>query len=283
MLPSTETLISLALQEDIAFGDLTSMAIFPVAHRSSARVVARQKLVVCGLEAAQRVFERIDPALNIKLRAKDGKILQAGDVLMQVSGSTISLLTAERTVLNFLQRLSGIATQSRRFADAAQACSKTVRIADTRKTTPGWRALEKYAVRCGGCSNHRFSLGEHVMIKDNHVAAAGSIRKAVAAARKAAPHLSRIEVEADTLKQVDAAVAAGADVILLDNMQPAQIKAAIQRIAGIALVEISGGVTLQNLADYLLPGVDVVSVGALTHSAPAADLSMEMVASPLAR
>jgi nicotinate-nucleotide pyrophosphorylase (carboxylating) len=152
-----------------------------------------------------------------------------------------------------------------------------VRIADTRKTTPGWRALEKYAVRCGGCSNHRFSLGEHVMIKDNHIAAAGSIRKAVNAARKAAPHLSRIEVEADNLRQVGEALAAGADVILLDNMGPAQISAAVKRIAGRAIVEISGGVNLRNLADYVLPGVDVISIGALTHSAVAADLSMDLL------
>lgn len=278
MLPSAEALISLALQEDTAFGDLTSMAIFPASHRSSTRIVARQQLVVCGLDIARRVFERVDPALKITARTSDGKGLKPDDVLLEVSGSTISLLTAERTALNFLQRLCGIATQAHRFAEVVKANSSAVRIVDTRKTTPGWRALEKYAVRCGGCHNHRFSLGEHVMIKDNHVAAAGSIRKAVAAARKLAPHLSRIEVEADTLKQVDAAVAAGADVILLDNMKPAQIETAIQRIGGRALVEISGGVNLQNLPDYLLPGVDVISIGALTHSAPAADLSMEVVA-----
>jgi len=277
LLLAAENLITLALQEDAAFGDLTSMAIFPPAHRSRARMVARQPLVVCGLEVARRVFERIDPTLKIRLLAEDGDVVAAGAKLMQISGSTIALLTAERTALNFLQRLSGIATHSRRFADLVRTHGSKIRIADTRKTTPGWRALEKYAVRCGGCSNHRFSLGEHVMIKDNHVAAAGSIRKAVMAARQAAPHLSRIEVEADTLKQVAAAVAAGADVILLDNMSPRQILAAAERIAGRALVEISGGVNLQNLPDYLLPGVDVISIGALTHSAPAADLSMEMV------
>ncbi len=276
MLPSTEALISLALQEDLAFGDLTSMAIFPPAHRSQARIVARQPLVLCGVETAARVFERIDPELRIQRMAADGQSLNKGHTVLQVEGSTISLLSGERTALNFLQRLCGIATWSRRFADVASAHSSTIRIADTRKTTPGWRALEKYAVRCGGCSNHRLSLGEHVMIKDNHVAAAGSIRKAVNAARAAAPHLSRIEVEADTLKQVDAAVAAGADVILLDNMRPAQIQEAVKRIAGRAVVEISGGVTLENLAEYLLPGVDVISIGALTHAAVAADLSMEI-------
>jgi len=290
--PQTEQLISLALQEDLAFGDLTSQAIFPATHRSSARLLAREDLVLCGIAVAKRVFERVDPALKINCLARDGQSLQAGEAIMQLEGSTIALLSAERTALNFLQRLSGIATQAKRFADVARAVQNGaceartnksgvtqvgVRIADTRKTTPGWRALEKYAVRCGGCYNHRFSLGEHVMIKDNHVAAAGSISKAVAAARQAAPHLSRIEVEADTLRQVDAAVAAGADVILLDNMQPAQIRTAVQRIAGRALVEISGGVNLNNLADYVLPGVDVISIGALTHSAVAADLSMDIV------
>ncbi|HKX54906.1 MAG TPA: carboxylating nicotinate-nucleotide diphosphorylase [Xanthomonadales bacterium] len=280
MHPSTEDLISLALQEDLAFGDLTSSAIFPPGHRSSARILARQELVLCGIQVAQRVFERIDPTLKIQQLASDGQQLKNGHAVLLIEGSTIALLSAERTALNFLQRLCGIATGSRRFADLAQAHSKTIRIADTRKTTPGWRALEKYAVRCGGCSNHRLSLGEHVMIKDNHVAAAGSIRKAVTAARTAAPHLCRIEVEADTLQQVDAAVAAGADVILLDNMRPTQIQAAVKRIAGRALVEVSGGVGLHNLGDYLLPGVDVISIGALTHSATAADLSMDIIARP---
>jgi nicotinate-nucleotide pyrophosphorylase (carboxylating) len=283
LLPSIDSLVSLALQEDLAFGDLTSTAIFPPGHRSSARIVSRQPMVVCGLEVAAQVFERVDAKLVVKPLLQDGKPATAGEVLMQVSGATRSLLAAERTALNFLQRLCGIATHAQRFSEVVKAKGSAIRIADTRKTTPGWRALEKYAVRCGGCHNHRFSLGEHVMIKDNHVAAAGSIRKAVAAARNAAPHLSRIEVEADTLAQVDAAVAAGADVILLDNMQPAQIKAAIKRIAGKALVEISGGVNLQNLPEYLLPGVDVISIGALTHSAPAADLSMEMRSRPVAR
>lgn len=288
MLPATEQLISLALQEDLAFGDLTSKAIFPPAHQSTAVLLAREELVLCGVDVAARVFESVDPALQVSLRASDGQSLGKGAAVMHISGSTVSLLSAERTALNFLQRLSGIASQSRRFHDAAEAANRraglskpgqvAVRVADTRKTTPGWRALEKYAVHCGGCSNHRFSLGEHVMIKDNHVAAAGSIARAVAAARKSAPHLCRIEVEVDTLQQLDAALKAGADVILLDNMRPAQIRAAIQRVAGKAVVEVSGGVKLHNLADYVIPGVNVISIGALTHSAVAADLSMELVA-----
>jgi nicotinate-nucleotide pyrophosphorylase (carboxylating) len=189
-----------------------------------------------------------------------------------VSGPTAAILTAERTALNFLQRLSGIATLSRAFADAVAGTG--VRIADTRKTTPGFRALEKYAVRCGGCRNHRSSLGEHVLIKDNHIAAAGSLARAVRLARESAPHLARIEVEAGTLSEVREAVRAGAEAVLLDNMTPAQVRSAAALVGGAALVEVSGGVRLENIRDYAVAGVDVISIGALTHSAPAADLSL---------
>jgi nicotinate-nucleotide pyrophosphorylase (carboxylating) len=184
------------------------------------------------------------------------------------------LLTAERTALNFLQRLSGIATQTRRHVDAVKGTG--VRLVDTRKTTPGFRALEKYAVRCGGGVNHRSSLGEHVLIKDNHIAAAGSLTKAVQLCRAAAPHLAKIEVEAKTLAEVREACRAGAGVILLDNMTPAQVQAAVVIIAGRATVEVSGGIRYETLRDYALPGVDVISIGALTHSAPAADLSLDL-------
>jgi nicotinate-nucleotide pyrophosphorylase (carboxylating) len=193
---------------------------------------------------------------------------------MDVAGPTAALLTAERTALNFIQRLSGIATLSRRFADAVKGTG--VRIADTRKTTPGFRALEKYAVRCGGCHNHRSSLGEHVLIKDNHIAAAGSLARAVARARSGAPHLAKIEVEAKTLAQVREAVRSGAEAILLDNMSPAEVAASVAIIGGRAIVEVSGGVRLETLLDYAQPGVDVISIGALTHSAPAADLSLTL-------
>src|SRR5206468_2187220 len=191
---------------------------------------------------------------------------------LNVTGPTTSLLTAERTALNFVQRLSGIATLARKFAAAVAVTG--VRIVDTRKTTPGWRALEKYAVRCGGCFNHRSSLGEHVLIKDNHIAAAGSLSRAVKLARSAAPHLAKIEVEAKTLAEVREALRAGADVILLDNMTPALIRQAVALIGGAAVVEVSGGVRFETLRDYALPGVDVISIGALTHSATAVDLSL---------
>ena len=275
MHPRIDTLIDLALEEDAGLGDLTSRAIFPPQHRSRAVIEAVHDLVVCGLEVAARVFTRVDPALKVELTAADGDFVKKGVVVLRVSGPTASLLTAERTALNFIQRLSGIATLSRRFADVAGPTG--VRIADTRKTTPGFRALEKHAVRCGGCSNHRFSLGEHVLIKDNHIAAAGSVAAAVSRCRDAAPHTARIEVEAKTMAEVREALKAGADVILLDNMGPPMVRNALAVIAGRALVEISGGVRLETLRDFALPGVDVISVGALTHSAPAADLSLTLL------
>jgi len=274
LLTRIDTLIDLALDEDAAFGDVTSQSIFTADHTSEARILAREDLVVCGLEVVNRVFKRVDAALEIKLEKKDGEKLSDGDDVLLVRGSTISILTAERTALNFLQRLSGIATLSRRFADAAKKTGMGVRIVDTRKTTPGWRALEKYAVRCGGCFNHRSSLGEHVLIKENHITAAGSIGKAVAMARSSAPHCAKIEVETETLNDVREALAAGAEVIMLDNMSPPQIEQAVSLIDKAAIIEISGGVRLDTMSDYALPGVDVISVGALTHSAPAADFSM---------
>jgi len=272
--PRTELLIDLALEEDAGLGDLTSRAIFPARHRSQAVIEARQELVVCGLAIAARVFQRVDPALRTRARARDGDRVRAGAVVLAVEGPTASLLTAERTALNFLQRLSGLATLSRRYAEAVRGTG--VRVADTRKTTPGYRALEKYAVRCGGCANHRSSLGEHVLIKDNHIAAAGSLSAAVRRCRAAAPHTAKVAVEAGTMAQVREACRAGAEVILLDNLTPAQVRAAVRLVARRAVVEVSGGVRLETLADYAQAGVDVISVGALTHSAPAADLSLTL-------
>ena len=273
--PRTLHLIDLALEEDAGLGDVTSRAIFPGKHRSRAVIDAKQELVVCGLEIAAQVFQRVDPALKTRLVSRDGARVKKGAVVLAIEGPTASLLTAERTALNFIQRLSGIATQARRFADAVKGTG--VRIVDTRKTTPGFRALEKYAVRCGGCLNHRSSLGEHVLIKDNHIAAAGSLTRAVQLCRAAAPHTAKIEVEAKTMAEVREACRAGAGVILLDNMTPAQVQAAVAVIAGRATVEVSGGVRYENLRDYAQPGVDVISIGALTHSAPAADLSLDIL------
>ena len=270
--PRTLHLIDLALEEDAGLGDVTSRAIFPARHRSRAVIDAKQDLVVCGLEIAAQVFQRVDPALKVKLRSRDGDRVKKGAIVLEVAGPTAALLTAERTALNFIQRLSGIATQARRYAAAVEGTG--VRVVDTRKTTPGFRALEKYAVRCGGCANHRSSLGEHVLIKDNHIAAAGSLTKAVQLCRAAAPHTAKIEVEAGTMAQVREACRAGAEVILLDNLTPAQVAAAVAIIAGRATVEVSGGVRFETLREYALPGVELISIGALTHSAPAADLSL---------
>jgi nicotinate-nucleotide pyrophosphorylase (carboxylating) len=273
--PRTDHLIDLALEEDAGNGDVTSRAIFPDKHRSRAIIEARHDIIVCGAAVAARVFAKVDGRIKVTTVAKDGTRLRRGGIALRVSGPTAAILTAERTALNFIQRLSGIATLSRKFADAVKGTE--VRVVDTRKTTPGFRALEKSAVRAGGCFNHRSSLGEHVMLKDNHIIAAGSIRKAVDRARLEAPHLALIEVEAKTMTEVRAALAAKAGAILLDNMTPNEVRKAIAVIAGRALVEVSGGVTLATIRDYALPGVDVISIGALTHSAPAADFSLTVV------
>jgi nicotinate-nucleotide pyrophosphorylase (carboxylating) len=267
-------LIDLALEEDAGLGDITSRSIFSATHRSRAFIEAKEDIVVCGLAVAARVFEKVDPALRVTAVVADGARVHRGAQVMTIAGPTAAILTAERTALNFLQRLSGIATQSRKYAAAVEGTG--VRIVDTRKTTPGWRALEKYAVRCGGCFNHRSSLGEHVLIKDNHIAAAGSLARAVELARQAAPHVARIEVEAKSLTEVKEALRAGAEVILLDNMSPALVRSAVALIAGAAVVEVSGGVRFETLGDYAVPGVDVISIGALTHSATAVDLSLTL-------
>jgi nicotinate-nucleotide pyrophosphorylase (carboxylating) len=279
--PRTDQLIDLALEEDAGLGDVTSRAIFPAAHRSRAFIDAKQDLVVCGLDVAAQVFARVDPALKTKLLTRDGDRVKRGARVLRIDGPTGAMLTAERTALNFLQRLSGIATKARAFADAVAGTG--VRVADTRKTTPGWRALEKYAVRCGGCFNHRSSLGEHVLIKDNHIAAAGSLARAVEKCRLAAPHGAKIEVEAKTLAEVKEALRARAEIILLDNMPPDLIRRAVALIAGAAVVEVSGGVRLDTIRDYALPGVDVISIGALTHSATAVDLSLDLQPARMSR
>ncbi len=272
--PSARHLIALALAEDEVRRDITSRAIFLARHRSRAVIDAKQDLVICGLEVAAAVFRRVSPALKVRLLARDGDRVKRGALVMSIEGPTAAILAAERTALNFLQRLSGIATQSARYAAAVAGTG--VRVIDTRKTTPGWRDLEKYAVRTGGCGNHRRSLAAMFLIKDNHIAAAGSLGRAVALCREASRRGIKVEVEAKTLAEVREAVSAGADIILLDNMTPARIRAAVKLIAGRARVEVSGGVTFSTLRRFALPGVDFISVGALTHSVAAADLSLDL-------
>jgi nicotinate-nucleotide pyrophosphorylase (carboxylating) len=271
-------LIDLALEEDIGTGDITTETLIPANAEGRAEIVAKEALVVAGLSTARAVFQRLDPALAFETAFGDGDRAAPGDCLMKIAGRLQPLLTGERTALNFLQRLSGIATHVHRFVDVLPDAS--IRLVDTRKTTPGWRALEKYAVRIGGAANHRMSLSDGILIKDNHVAICGGIRAALEKARLAAPHTLKLEIEVETPEQAEEAAAAGADVIMLDNMGPETIREAVRRIGGRALVEVSGGVTRDTIAALAADGVDIVSVGALTHSAVAVDISMTVVNRP---
>ncbi len=262
------------LREDIGRGDLTSESIFPDSQEGSARLVARGSFVVAGAKmVAGEVFKVQNPAIKIIDPVADGTRTSQNAVLLSVAGPVVDLLKAERVALNLLQRLSGIATLTASFV--AQVQGYPVRITDTRKTTPGLRILEKYAVRVGGGTNHRFNLADGVLIKDNHIAACGSIKEAVARIRDQIPHTLRIEVETDTLQQVEECLQCGVDIIMLDNMGVELMAEAVKIINGRALVEASGGVSLSNVADIARSGVDIISIGALTHSAPSCDIGMD--------
>ncbi len=262
------------LQEDIGHGDLSSEPLFDASVTGSARLVARESFVVAGVEAvAAQVFMLQNQEIQCTDAVKDGASAVAGDTLLTVTGPVVDLLKAERVALNLLQRLSGIATLTSRFVEKTKLYP--VRITDTRKTTPGLRMLEKYAVRVGGGYNHRFNLSDGVLIKDNHIAACGSLTRAVERLREKIPHTIKIEVETDTIAQVQECLDVGADIIMLDNMGLDTMKEAVAMIAGAALVEASGGVTLETVADIAATGVDIVSVGALTHSAPSCDIGMD--------
>ncbi|HZG55786.1 carboxylating nicotinate-nucleotide diphosphorylase [Paenibacillus sp.] len=267
------------LREDLGPGDVTSLSILPDGHRSRAVVHAKQAGVLAGLPVAEAVFAEVDPALEVRRVAAEGGALAVGDVLLELEGSTLSILSGERLALNLLQRLSGIATATRAYVDAVQGVTPPPRIVDTRKTTPGLRALEKYAVRVGGGHNHRFGLFDAVLLKDNHVKAAGGVLEAVARARAYAPHTMRVEIEVESLEQVEQAIESGADIIMLDNMAPATMRTAVERIrqgAPRAIVEASGGVTLATVRAIAETGVDVISVGGLTHSVKALDISLDL-------
>jgi len=267
-------LIRSFLAEDIGRGDLTSESIFGPDELGRARIVAREPFVVAGAGAvAAEVFRVQNPAIVVADLVADGTRVEAGDLLLTVAGPVVDLLKGERVALNLLQRLSGIATLTARFVEQVQSCP--VRITDTRKTTPGLRMLEKYAVQVGGGYNHRFSLADGVLVKDNHIAACGSIAKAVSLLRRKIPHTLRIEVETDTLEQVAECLACGVDIIMLDNMDPATMQEAVRLIDHRALVEASGGVTLDSVLAVAGSGVDIVSIGALTHSVPACDIGMD--------
>lgn len=270
------TLIRSFLVEDIGRGDLTSESIFDQSKMGMARIVARESFVVAGGESvAAEVFFVQNPAIVVENSVTDGARVTAGDVLFTVSGPVLDLLKGERVALNLLQHLSGIATLTARFVEQVQSCQ--VRITDTRKTTPGLRMLEKYAVQVGGGHNHRFNLADGILIKDNHIAACGSITQAVSLLRRKIPHTLRVEVETDTLEQVHECLVCGVDIIMLDNMDAVTMQEAVRLIAGRAMVEASGGITMESVLAVAQCGVDIISIGALTHSAPSCDIGMDWV------
>jgi nicotinate-nucleotide pyrophosphorylase (carboxylating) len=270
-----DDIIRRALEEDLQGGDLTTEATVDIETRAIAHAIARSELVVCGADVFARVFYFVDPGLRVLALASEGTKVEAGTEIWQVEGSARSILIAERTALNFVQRMSGIATMARSFVDALPDGSDT-RITDTRKTTPGLRMLERYAARVGGAYNHRDALGSAVLIKDNHIEAAGGITSAISRAKVRAPHTCRIEVEVETLDGVDEALAAGADIVMLDNFKPHELKDALDRCRGRALVEVSGKVTLARVHELGSLGVDIISSGALTHSVPSADIALDI-------
>lgn len=262
------------LNEDIGHGDITTELVVDPTAQGSARIEAREAFVVAGIDVARTCFEVLDGSVRWEAVAPDGARVSAGGTIARISGPLAVLLTGERTALNLLARLSAVATLTARFVEAIRGTD--ARIIDTRKTTPGMRILEKAAVRTGGGGNHRFGLDDGILIKDNHVRAAGSVSDAVKRARNAAPHGLVVEVEVTTLEELDEALAAGAPAILLDNMDPETVRAAVDRAGGEAVLEASGGVDLANVRAYAEAGVDLISIGALTHSAGSVDISLEV-------
>ena len=270
-----EPIVRAALIEDLGrAGDITSAAVIPVGARMKAVMMTRQAGVLAGMQCAQIAFRLMDPNARIEILKRDGERVAQGDVALSVEGDAHAILSAERVALNLACRLSGIATATAALVDAVKP--HKARIACTRKTTPGLRILEKHAVKAGGGSNHRFGLDDAVLIKDNHIAVAGGVRVAIERARAAIGHLVKIEVEVDTLAQLDEALSAGVDVVLLDNMTPAQLREAVLKVKGRAITEASGGISLATVNVVAASGVDIISVGYLTHSAPILDLGLDV-------
>lgn len=276
-LPSemVEEIVSRALAEDVGAGDITTEATVPADVRARGEIIAKQEAVVAGLPLVEAVFRNVDSGIVVEPAVQDGGRVAPGEVVARVEGRARGILTGERTALNFLQHMSGVATLAARYVKAVKGTK--ARILDTRKTIPGLRALDKYAVRMGGAHNHRMGLFDAVLIKDNHIRAAGAVAAAVERARAAAPEGAVVEVETQSMAQVEEAVGAGADVIMLDNMSPEEVKRAVELIAGRAKTEVSGGVTLETVRSYAECGVDYISVGEITHSARAADFSLEFL------
>jgi len=272
-----DNLINLALVEDTGQGDPTSESLIPSGLEGHASILAKENGRLAGIDVARRVFSQVDPSLMMEVLIEDGAELKPGDVIATVRGNVAGIFKAERVALNFLQRLSGIATQAAQYVARVQGLA--VKIVDTRKTTPGMRLLEKYAVRMGGAQNHRFHLGDAVLIKDNHLAALRvlgvRLPDIVAKARQNAPRGLTVEVEVNTTEEALAVVAAGADIVMLDNMDIEEMRHVVGLIAGRAKIEASGGITLDNVREVAVTGVDIISIGALTHSSKALDISLE--------
>lgn len=271
-----EPLVRNALLEDLGLaGDVTSMAVIPASHHSTVVMASRKDGVIAGLDAAEIAFHLVDPAIAFERHIADGQAVKAGDVLATIRGPSRGLLTGERVALNFLSHLSGIASVT---AQVVQAVAHTkAAVVCTRKTTPGLRTLEKYAVRMGGGMNHRFALYDAVLIKDNHIAIAGGVKEALLRAKASAGHMVKIEIEVDTLDQLREVMEIGADAVLLDNMTPEQLRQAVDIVAGRAITEASGGITLQTAANIAESGVDLLSLGWITHSAPVLDIGLDFV------
>lgn len=276
-IPALDRSIELWLQEDIGTGDVTTMTTIPAESRAKGIIHMKESGILAGLPVAERVFANVDPALQFTAKAEDGQFVEKGTVIAEVTGSTRSILLGERIALNLMQRMSGIATVTNKYVKALEGTP--VRLVDTRKTTPGHRMLEKYAVRVGGGHNHRFGLYDAVMIKDNHIKGAGGITQAIQAARQGIPHTMKIEVEVETEEQLQEALAAGPDIIMLDNMgveRMAQAVKVIRERAPHIVIEASGSVTLDTIKSIASSGIDVISVGRLTYSVPALDISLDL-------
>ncbi|HHV58899.1 MAG TPA: carboxylating nicotinate-nucleotide diphosphorylase [Clostridiaceae bacterium] len=269
-----DKIIENALMEDMPYGDITTDNLIPEDSVSEGYIVAKEPGVIAGIEVAERVFHLLDKSIQLKLHVKDGDYVNKGDIILEIKGNTRAILKGERTALNLFQRMCGIATLTYRIKE--QVRDLPVRIVDTRKTVPGLRYLDKYSVRCGGGHNHRLGLSDAVLIKDNHINASGGIKKAVEKARESIPHTMTIEVETTTMEEVQEALDAGADIIMLDNMNLEQMKQAVELINKRALVEASGNITMETVRNVALTGVDIISIGALTHSVKAMDLSLKL-------
>ena len=269
----TDELIMMALKEDISNEDITTNAVMPDYKKGEVDLICKQDGVICGLNVFARTFTLLDAGTQVELYKKDGDDVKKGEHIAKVTGDIRVLLSGERTALNYLQRMSGIATYTRRVVNLLKGCK--TRLLDTRKTTPNMRIFEKYAVKVGGGVNHRYNLSDGILLKDNHIGAAGGVAQAIKMARDYAPFVRKVEVEVENLDMCREAVEAGADIIMLDNMSPADMKRAVELIGGRALTECSGNVTEENIKNIIDTGVDYVSSGALTHSAPVLDLSLK--------